>query len=503
MLVKLDLAFDYPVGWSFETVLRDFAQNFYDSIGYQNFDKDFELISNPSPECPSWADDVVMQTKGHSFDYEWLMYIGASTKTEKPSEYVGQYGEGFKMGVLSCMQNEWCIPVMESDDWVIRPCIYTETIDGKEVKMLGYDMQKRQNDGYTRLTLEKVSKYSWEIKEVKLNFYYPENPLIGKKIAESDNCIIHERSKTSIPGILSSNGILFCNYLARGVLDFKLVIMFRKDLLKEENRSRTTYSHIRTIAMLMECAEQMDSRLSYALLMKLRDKWDVMPNGAISPYSLYYLICQLVRNIAGDEELSTLFKQEHNNLAYIERKTIDRMRNMTIDEASKWIVNMANKDFVTVNPIFRLLGAKSLVEEYVNHKIDNYASPSKWQMDKISILYETIDKIYAVKLYDDRPNVLIDKSQDTVPHILNMKKRYLCNKRDRRKYTFDTIIINEKDFSEKNFNHVLIKWFNLLTYSFGTPKSAFVNALFTDFLGDCIKYRKFINEMEEKWNVGT
>lgn len=40
-LIKLGIAMDYPVEWDFERILRDLIQNFYDSIGYENFAKEF------------------------------------------------------------------------------------------------------------------------------------------------------------------------------------------------------------------------------------------------------------------------------------------------------------------------------------------------------------------------------------------------------------------------------------------------------------------------------
>ena len=43
-LVPLDLVMDYPVNWEFWRILRDLIQNFYDSIGYENFHKEFDTI---------------------------------------------------------------------------------------------------------------------------------------------------------------------------------------------------------------------------------------------------------------------------------------------------------------------------------------------------------------------------------------------------------------------------------------------------------------------------
>jgi hypothetical protein len=38
---QLNLVYSYPVSWDATKVFRDFIQNFYDAIGYENFDRDF------------------------------------------------------------------------------------------------------------------------------------------------------------------------------------------------------------------------------------------------------------------------------------------------------------------------------------------------------------------------------------------------------------------------------------------------------------------------------
>ena len=43
-LIKLGIAMDYPVEWDFERILRDLIQNFYDSIGCENFAKELMKI---------------------------------------------------------------------------------------------------------------------------------------------------------------------------------------------------------------------------------------------------------------------------------------------------------------------------------------------------------------------------------------------------------------------------------------------------------------------------
>jgi hypothetical protein len=40
--ILLNLVYDYPVRWSQYKVLRDFVQNFYDSIGYREWNSRFQ-----------------------------------------------------------------------------------------------------------------------------------------------------------------------------------------------------------------------------------------------------------------------------------------------------------------------------------------------------------------------------------------------------------------------------------------------------------------------------
>lgn len=101
-LLPLDLAMDYPINWSFPQVLRDFIQNFFDAIGPEKFETEFIYDWHQNADGDGF--DLMMSTDHHPFSYEWLMYVGGSTKTASRGRYIGQYGEGFKMSVLRIMQ---------------------------------------------------------------------------------------------------------------------------------------------------------------------------------------------------------------------------------------------------------------------------------------------------------------------------------------------------------------------------------------------------------------
>lgn len=88
----------------------------------------------------------------------------------------------------------------------------------------------------------------------------------------------------------------------------------------------------------------------------------------------YYLVCQLVRNIVQDDAIAAAFKSKYKDFAYIERKTSDSIRNKLIDETKVWA--QANNTKRIVNPIFRLLGAESLVLKYQEIKESQYKKPN-------------------------------------------------------------------------------------------------------------------------------
>lgn len=81
-----------------------------------------------------WVDDI-------NFSYEWLLHIGASTKTSNSFHNAGYFGEGFKIASLCAVRDhDWQVK-MSSGDWKLDVISIKQKIDNSQVDMLAYDIK--------------------------------------------------------------------------------------------------------------------------------------------------------------------------------------------------------------------------------------------------------------------------------------------------------------------------------------------------------------------------
>ncbi|MGN0484662.1 MAG: hypothetical protein ACI4HI_14025 [Lachnospiraceae bacterium] len=129
-----------------------------------------------------------MWVDGVTFSYEWLLHIGASTKTtDKKNGNAGYFGEGFKVASLCAHRDfNWNIQ-MSSGDWNLDVVTVKQTIDQTEVEMLAYDVKSKEKEETSRLELNPVSEEDFQLfQDAITSFYYIGNPLLGEKIWEGD-----------------------------------------------------------------------------------------------------------------------------------------------------------------------------------------------------------------------------------------------------------------------------------------------------------------------------
>ena len=179
-VIPLNIVMTYPVNWGKYQVIRDFVQNFYDSVGYEKWKEKFryEYLND---ELSMWVDDI-------TFSYEWLLHIGASTKTSYSQKYAGYFGEGFKIASLCAKRDyHWEIN-MRSADWSLDVDFIDEYIDNTLIKMMAFILNTVHHSNMSKLTLSNFSEYDYRIfVEVLDSFYYPQNILMGKVIWADDN----------------------------------------------------------------------------------------------------------------------------------------------------------------------------------------------------------------------------------------------------------------------------------------------------------------------------
>ena len=497
-LIKLEIAMDYQVNWEFERILRDLIQNFYDSIGFNMFKNDFVM------EVEKIADgsySLIMKTYGRPFSYEWLTSIGGSTKTDSPGKYIGMYGEGFKVCAL-CLKRQGKSISMESDTWKLEVCTYKEKIAGEEVEMLGYYLQDREDDGWTVLKINGLSGREIALKdEAVLSFYYPENPLFGSKLAEGEQYAIYKRSSVRIPckDYVEIPGILYCNYLARGRLPIDLVILIKQNMRESDSRNRKVFDTYNSIILLNSFVEKFDAETSYKLLIYLKKYWNDMPGRIPDIETFYYIICQLVRNVASNKKFRDAFTEEYNNLVYIEKKGIDRRRDKVIDAAYKWSKdNPLFKNCMFVNPIFRLMGAVSVVEKYLESESEySYSKMDRKKSVLVNILFDTFESIYPYEIYEERPEIVISNA-DSINPMQYFELDYR-RKRNGRKYRINRVLMREKYFECNRFKDAFMEFSRILLHVYGTDRSAKMNAVLTNYGGFIADNFEILVSAERLW----
>lgn len=533
--VPLGVAMDYQVEWNIHRIIRDFIQNFYDSIGYEHFADEFQYEWE---FCDQDEDSayygcrrkkklhIRMRTHGHSFSYEWLSSIGGSTKTGK-SNYAGKYGEGFKIALLSLVKLGGDA-VMSSGRWELHPCKYTEKIDGQDIEMFGYRMETREDDGFTTLDLYGISASDENIRyaeEAMLEFFYPGNLLFGEKIAAADDYALYGRSAVKVPCTECKDiqGVFYYKYIARGRLPFPAVIhLTEAERVFDEDRSRDIVSQATVVGAVYEVAEKLSPEASFWLLVKMKDQWQDIPvfkkEYPADLNTWYYVICQLVRNISSDSKYVKRFVQEYpvDQYAYLDRIGSDYRKNRMLREAKRWFdeYNKGPDRRRLINPVFRLLGFPSVLTEYMESRGTLYREPRGKEKGCAELLRECARTIFSqlnsrehlpeVMLYTD--NRLKKNRTDlykTVPlHVETKAERIFSGKSSDKKikYRVKEVILEEADLSTEEFKRTLVKYVSACVQMYGMDRSARSSGVLTIIGAALYRSRNRVEEYTDRWD---
>lgn len=273
-IIPLNIVMTYPVYWNKFGVFRDFIQNFYDSVDCHEWSKKFHYTYNEDKLC-MYVDDV-------TFNYEWLVHIGASTKTNSDGNSAGYFGEGFKIASLCAFRDFHMDITMSSGDWKLNVTKTHQSIDDKDIEMLAYNLMAKEFSNSSCLELSPVTENDFQVFEDTMNsFYYPENPLIGETIFEGKNASVYlcntDNYNFGMPYTydFQRKGAVFCANQLRGSNPFGLVVCLNK--YKQKDRERNTLYDFEVTKVLGDAFSYISADASVVVLEKMRTVWNSVP----------------------------------------------------------------------------------------------------------------------------------------------------------------------------------------------------------------------------------
>lgn len=358
-IIPLNIVYSYPVHWGSFHILRDYVQNFYDSVPVDQWSRRFQY---------EFCDGtLVMRIENTTFSYEWLLHIGASTKTNSTEKHAGYFGEGFKIASLCALRDKkWAIK-MSSGNWNLNVICIDQTIDGQGVKMLAYDISEtNESNQKSELVLQGVSEDDFALFETVLkSFYYPENELLGEKIWEDAEGAVYTRSRVEYDRKLPYNydygrkGIVFCGYQLRGSNPFDLVVCLHD--FEQNDRERDNLLNMEVVTIFKRISVHLTAAASIRMLEKMRRVWLSNRTKRFDFENWSPVLQRLLLNILYSSNCCSEFKQKYPNLLFLEPK-LNRLQMNLRQEARSWYNNYRDK-YTLVGEPFSVLGYPSLEDE--------------------------------------------------------------------------------------------------------------------------------------------
>lgn len=362
--IPLNIVSTYPVQWGKYKILRDFVQNFYDSVSSANWFKSFYHTYQEGT--------LSMWIENETFSYEWLLHIGASTKTNSSDgTNAGFFGEGFKIASLCAIRDQKWNICMSSADWTLDVILLNQEIDNQKVKMLGYNVREKEYIDESRLVLTSVSEEDYQIFISAVNsFYYKENPIIGDKIWEGRQgavyiCNTEEYQKD--PHLPYSykyghKGAIFCAYQLLGSNPFGIVFCLHNYVQKD--RERNTLYDFEIVQVIGEVCTQLSPEGAFKILEKMKRYWNSVPK-TIDISSWGPVVRTLIVQISHSSEETQNFREKYPHLLYLPPVMTTQEKNRR-SLAYAWVRKQV-VSYLLVQVSFELLGYPSLEEVCEKH----------------------------------------------------------------------------------------------------------------------------------------
>lgn len=498
--IPLNIVMTYPVHWNRYQVLRDFVQNFYDSVGYEAWAQRFHYeYQNNS---------IYMWINGISFSYEWLMHIGASTKTANSNEYAGYFGEGFKIASLCAYRDiGWKIQ-MQSDNWQLEVCSCEKSIDHTIVEMLSYNVTYKEQKEEARLIIGNISLDDYQLfLSVLDSFFYQENPIMGQLIWKGEAGAVFQRSKNKINRNLPATsefgrkGAVFCGYQMLGTSPFDLVVCLHR--YKKNDRERRGLYTFEVIGIFEDMCRYIDSKCAMAMLEKMRRYWNSYPHKKIDIKSWSRVVDRLIRKIAVSPEIQEAFVTKYNNLLCLERIYSISERNKR-SQARSWLAQQ-NKHYVLVKDTFMELGYPTIemeCEQQGGFVVDDAANEVQ---DQCFFVLENVCKTLFNEFFliDNWPERKIITNKKAAYHgmaVVYKKKKILYNVMGMAiRYDVGKIYLKSDIFKPGGYYDAVSTYVHELCHIFGGDASVSFSQALTHTIEILMENNAFIIEGRKEW----
>lgn len=460
----------------------------------------------------SYEDEKLEMTiDSANFSYEWLLHIGASTKTATSKAHAGYFGEGFKIASLCGYRDfNWNI-TMSSADWVLKVIDEKQQIDGNTINMLAYDIQKVENKNRSSLSIYPISKRDFQLfKTAILSFYYPQNPLIGEVIWEGEEGAVYKRSQNKYDENLpytsdfGRKGAVFCSYQLLGSNPFDLVVCIHH--YRKDDRERRSLYSFNVVDVFKDISYYIDPYGAVCMLEKMRRYWGSVPHKRIDIDSWYPVIVNLLDKISQSSEAINIFRKKYPNLLYLKQMNSIRDKNRR-GQARAWL-NQQEKKYLTVQEGFARLGYHSLEDECaVNGGFVCDDEPNEKQIECFEILEDLIETLYEgfFVFMDEKPGRKIIINDRSSYH--GMAKTYPCRIKSMNKCGIyvrnivGEIYLKTTIFKKEMFYNALSTYVHELCHMFGGDSSNNFSQALTFAMEILLENTDVVNSYKEKWEV--
>lgn len=463
----------YPVRWNKYKIFRDFLQNFYDSVGYQKWNERFKFKYTNESLC-IWVDGI-------AFSYEWLLHIGASTKTSNSFQNAGYFGEGFKIASLCAMRDYGWQVTMSSGNWELSVISVEQQIDRNKVDMLLYEVCERTEQNRSCLTLYPISEADFLIfKTVQFSFYYYENPMMGEKIWEGEEGAVYTRGGKSydinLPYTIDfgRKGTVFCAYQLLGSNPFDLAVCLHR--YKKDDRERKSLYTFEVVDVFRSISSYIDSYGAVRMLEKMRRYWNSQPKKHIDIHSWSPVIRNLIDKVAQSSEATDQFRLKYPDLLCLKPIYTIGDKNRR-GQARVWLSSQ-NKKYLLVQSEFAKLGYTTLeekCEQYGGFVINDITKDE--ENKGFAVLEEIVKQIYY-GFFDFEQKMPVRRviynnnaSYHGMAKVYKRNKPIVNNKGIAIRYEIGEIYLKRVIFRKDGYYDALTTYIHELCHVFGGDSS--------------------------------